>query len=374
MLNFVFIDPIDWDYDVESPWERPLGGSQSALCYLAIELAKLGHGVSLVNHTSRPGIRQGVTHANLNHIPMPILHTADIYVILNGCAWEYFEQIDPHSKPNTPHVLWTQHAHDQPAVQPLTDTKVRDFWDAYVLISNWQQQCYERAFGIDKSRIQILRNAVGPRFLGLFDGPIMAQKAWPPVFCYTSTPFRGLDRLLIAFKQIQAEIPEARLQVFSGMKVYFKGEQEEDDPCRPLYELCRQMPGVEYHGSVPQPDLALALRRATALAYPNTYAETSCISVMEAMAAGCEVITSDLGALRETCAGFGHLLPPLGDGGQHADQFARRAIEVMAAYRRDPAATEQRLSAQVAYANTETTWAHRARQWEEWASAFLARR
>src|SRR5260221_9156776 len=193
MLNIVFVDPIDWDYDVESPSRRPLGGSKSALCYLAIELAKLGHGVSLINHTATPGVKQGVTHANLNHIPIPILKTADIYVVLNGCAWEIFAQIDAHSKPGVPHVLWTQHAHDQPAVQPLTDQKIRDFWDAYVLISNWQAQCYQRAFGIERDRVQILRNAIAPHFAELFQGPILAEKAWPPVFCYTSTPFRGLD-------------------------------------------------------------------------------------------------------------------------------------------------------------------------------------
>jgi glycosyltransferase involved in cell wall biosynthesis len=127
------------------------------------------------------------------------------------------------------------------------------------------------------------------------------------------------------------------------------------DPHEPLYDAARTSCGVAYHGSVAQPVLAQALRRATMLAYPNIFAETSCIAMMEAMAAGCAVVTSDLGALPETGAGFIDLTPPLADADAHAEAFADRVIQLLAARQADPAGTEARMQAQVAYVVPRTT-------------------
>ena len=52
-----FVDFAAWDYTVESPLLEPLGGSQSALCFLALELARLGHEMDLLQRHHAAGRR-----------------------------------------------------------------------------------------------------------------------------------------------------------------------------------------------------------------------------------------------------------------------------------------------------------------------------
>ena len=39
--------------------------------------------------------------------------------------------------------------------------------------------------------------------------------------------------------------------------------------------------------------------------HPSIWPETSCVAAIEALAAGCQVVTTNLGALYETCSPFG---------------------------------------------------------------------
>lgn len=364
-MDIVFVDATAWAYDPDTPFERPLGGSQSAVCYLAPELAKLGHRVTIASHGAEAKLVRGVRCEPFPGIQDDILRDADCVVQVSVVLPARLAEFKARCRPDTRQILWTGQAHDQPAVAPLAQPEIRALVDGFALVSEWQAACFHYAFGLDPERIAILRNAVGPAFTDLFEGgPILPAKAGPTTLCYTSTPFRGLDRLLAAFARIRTEIPDARLDVYSSMAGY----NTLQDPYQPLYELARTSPGVTYHGSVAQPALAQALRGATMLAYPNTFAETSCIAVMEAMAAGCLVVTSDLGALPETGAGFIDLTPPIADSHAHAEAFADRAIQVLAGRQADPAGTEMHLQAQVGYIVAENSWARRAEQWSAWLS------
>jgi glycosyltransferase involved in cell wall biosynthesis len=183
------------------------------------------------------------------------------------------------------------------------------------------------------------------------------------VLAYTSTPYRGLDLLLRAFPRIRAAVPGVTLQVFSGMRLYGVAEAEEQERFGKLYERCRKTEGVEYVGSVPQPELARRLRAATVLAYPNTFPETSCIAVLEAMAAGCRVVTSELGALPETAGGFASLIPFGAGGDVYLDRFVEETVAVLEHL---DGTAEDHLRRQVAHVQECGSWAGLADEWMRW--------
>jgi tetratricopeptide (TPR) repeat protein len=154
------------------------------------------------------------------------------------------------------------------------------------------------------------------------------------------------------------------------MKVYQVGEAEDESEYGRLYRQCQEMEGVEYVGSIPQSELACELQSILVLAYPNTFAETSCIAVMEAMASGCWIVTSDLGALPETTAGFARLIPIEEDWEVYKERFVEEIVRVLRAYTAlDTTNTETHLRRQVEYVNHEYNWSNQSQKWVKWLSS-----
>ncbi len=369
-MRIVFYDRTPVDYTAETPFLGPLGGTESAQCYLAIELAKLGHSVALVTNASNPGTYRGVACSNHRDAgTAALLNAADVIVSSNEALGRWLKDTLRITKPL---VIWIQHAHDQPAIKGLEAGRERKSWAGYAFVSQWQLDCFVSLYWVPAERSRVMRNAISPAFADMELAAPWYVTGAPPVLVYTSQPYRGLDVLLDAFPAIRAGIPGARLRVFSGFAATYRTDIG-DDPHASLYRRCRETEGVDYVGPIAQPLLMRELSQAAALAYPSTFAETSCISAMESMAAGATILTTRLGALPETTAGFAEMVDIVPDRAALARSYAAMVIDELDRMRKDPESALARRKMQVAYVREKYSWPARALEWQSWLGE-IARR
>lgn len=123
-------------------------------------------------------------------------------------------------------------------------------------------------------------------------------------FIYASTPFRGLVVLMKMWPIIKQRIPNAKLHVYSSMKIY--GSETHDLMFENMYKSLSKMDGVIYYGSRPQKEIFSMMKKCKLMLYPNVYPETYCNVVMESRACKTPIITSAYGNLKNVVgtAGF----------------------------------------------------------------------
>ena len=357
--RFLFADSA-LPYSANTPYEKALGGSQAAVCYLAEALAAVGHEVVLRTKSEEVARERNVTCTGWSATAARSLRAfKPDYVIALVLASEAVE-LRRIFGDGTRIILWEHLPADQPSVQDLP--AARGVYDAIAFVSDWQSAQYIERFQLDPTRTCVIGNGVGPAFENAFarSEAIGPSKARPPVIAYTSAPYRGLNVLLTVFPEIRRRVPGTRLEVYSGMQLY--QAMDKDAQYRVLYDACRTTEGVELMGVVSQPVLAKRLKSVTLYAYPNTFAETFCIAALEAMAAGCRIVTSDLGGLRQTTAGFARLVPMV--KATLAEDFLEACIASLTESL--DGSDAGLLARQVAYVNDNCTYGRRAQQWLEW--------
>jgi glycosyltransferase involved in cell wall biosynthesis len=191
----------------------------------------------------------------------------------------------------------------------------------------------------------------------------------------------GVDVLLDLWPKIRHRVPYAELHVFYGFNVLDAVARL--NPQLAAYKqallqtvatLGGEDAGIFLRGRVGQVELAEEMMQARVLAYPTAFLETSCITAMEAQAAGLPIVTSDLGALHETAAGQ-MLIPwsddedePANRSGQYQDRFVR---EVAAALTDEGWWNFQH--AKALSASKSFDWSKRTAQWEKLAAAPVRR-
>ena len=242
-------------------------------------------------------------------------------------------------------ILWNHMRPDQPAMQHFFNPEIQKKINHIVYVSESQQKAFiDHAPEANKGHV--IGNAISPAFENLFSSveDIVAIKECRGV--YTSTPFRGLAVL--------SSIKEMEIDIFSSMKVY----QSDDSVFDKMYENLKANDCLKLNGSVSQTVLAEKLRSIAFLVYPSIFAECHSIALLEAMAAGLKVITTDKASPPT------EFIDSMPSGGS-VDDYAKMLRKNIYFFRSRPEEWAAERWKQVQRINAEFTWKKRAEEWEK---------
>jgi len=267
--------------------------------------------------------------------------------------------------PTKMNILWQKNSYDQGNLAPwFQDKSNHKKYDWYVFNSNWNYEKFRMAFDIPCERSVIIKNGVDyikPRNLEYKEGD-------PIKLIFHPTPWRGLNVILAAMQYVKN--PLVSLDVYSSCEVYGEAfKKANDHNYLELYEQATQLPNVNYIGYKPNEYIKENLHKYHIFAYPNIWEETFCISALEAMAAGLYVITTNYGALFETCAEFSSYVPYQKDYIALAKQFAFAIDSVSANMNLD--GVKQHLQFQIDYVNRYYSWTKQGDAWTKFLKGAL---
>lgn len=301
--------------------EKSLGGSESAAYYLAKALAARGHHLLIFTHHPEPGEWDGVTYQNAGEVTQQ-------YPL--GFMFHQFAE-------KTPHDVMLMQRHPAAFTFKFA-SKVRLLWlhdiavirnrvviqqsvqaiDYILTVSEYHKKQICDTWLLDPDHVVSIHNAVDH---DLYTELQHVKYETPDLYTkddfnmlYQSRPERGLDHLVKPggiMEQLLEKRPDAKLWVCGykhdvpTMQLFYDG----------LFARIEELSNCQFIGHMPKRELAqLQMNLMDILVYPTEFEEVSCITAIEAMAAGLPMVCTKWAALPETCEDSGTKLIPFKDG------------------------------------------------------------
>ena len=253
-------------------------------------------------------------------------------------------------------IIWQHLSYDQPNVQLMKDRKFVDSVDLFVYVSHWQYNKFREHFGIPEYKSIVIKNATYPfKDIKKPNGRIK--------IIYTSTPWRGLAVLVKAVELLNQKRDDFTVEVYSSTKVYgSEFEKSEGNKFKELFDLCKNTKNIDFKEYAPNEEIRKAVSNAHIFAYPSIFEETSCLSAIEAMSAGCKVVTTNYGALPETCGEFANMIEFDSGVLNLIHRYADLLNTTLDSYKNN--VYKEELEMQKQYYNNYYSWNTRIKEWE----------
>lgn len=256
--------------------------------------------------------------------------------------------------PGVKNIVLQELSYDQDNVQGMRSPYFVDQVDCFVYDSHWCYEKFREHFNTPAWKSVVIKNATT-------EFQYKKKPKGKLKLIYTSTPWRGLHVLLDAFRLLNRD--DIELDVYSSTTIYGKHfEQLTAGQYDWLFEELEKTPGINVKGYAPNEEIRKAVQDAHIFAYPSVFEETSCISAIEAMCAGCQAVVTNYGALYETCGEYADFVSYDSDHRRLAQNYAKVLNTAINNYWSSE--NQERLAEQVVFYNKNWTWQKRFTQWQ----------
>ena len=307
-------------FDGDTLETRGLGGSESALINLTRALKKLlpDSEITVYNGNRKPKDYNGILYKSHNDFISECKNfNQDVFISLRDT--------EPFKLPYIDSKIKALHSQDDLNELGLQDLQRRPYArenvDFFLAISKYAKGEIQKGF--PEKKVYLQRNGFNSNLIDKEE----YNKPRRPIAVYSSTPYRGLDVLTELWPYIFIECTKNNvipfLKVFTGMELYGWS----NGPFESMYDTLRSYAkiGVELVGVIPQTQLYKELLETKVMLYPNHFLETGCMAVLEAIACGNWIVTTNLGALKEQVVDRynGYLI----EGDAHSREYKREFLE-----------------------------------------------
>ena len=300
----------DSDYE-----EKGLGGTEGFIVQVARELA-MGHDVRVYNRSPIEMPSNRILWSNIRRFNPQ----EDRDILISFRMREIFEE-----NPKGYKIIILADTESIGLGDQVRAGKV----DLVMFVSQWQKDKIAAEEQIPEENCMVASNGVR---LSEFANDI--EKV-PGMCIHMSTPERGLSYLLELWPKIQLFQPDAELHLFSSYLGWGVSLEENQSMCGGQYMqaeyLAQTGNKIVNHIHANVNDLREWQMKSQLFLYSTRFFETCCISALEAAAAGCVLVCSDIAALHERVVDgvTGYLIPGEAGTPEHDWLFVSKVNELL---------------------------------------------
>ena len=323
-MKIAIIDIIGLPYDGTTVFKHGLGGSESAVTFMAKSLAQLNFSVTVFNNCniddSYAGVYDNVTYRPLSdlaaeyHFDIVISSRTIIpfvdpqnYNLLNDNRAYAMQQYNLYQRivaNASMRVLWMHDTFclgDNLIEELAVSNRITDIFTLSDFHLTYVSNCHHgrrRNFEVLKPKMFITRNGAN-----CYIPEVNINNKDKNLFVYNASVTKGMIPLVNdIWPKVKQHIPDAKLKVIGGYYRFSSSsepDQQEKDWRQMVADPAYSNLGIEFTGVIPQFEIGKILANANFMIYPGAFPETFGISSLESLLYNTPVITCRFGALEE---------------------------------------------------------------------------